>query len=54
MKRRMYFIKNGRRTRAWFAGIDSDVKENLEDIGLTSLRKQSGADKDSPIMVIVK
>jgi len=50
----MYYIKKGKKSRAYFNGIEGDVKENLADIGLKQLRKYARADKDSPIMVIVK
>ena len=51
---KLYCKVKGKLTKINVDGIGKDIKGDLQAYGLESLRALAGADKDSPVMVIVK
>ena len=51
---KVYYKKQGQLLNRLVGNFGDDIKENLQDLGLTELRRTVGADHDSPIIVIAK
>lgn len=51
---KVYYKKQGQLLNRLVDGFDDDIKENLQYLGLTQMRRTVGADHDSPIIVIAK